>query len=330
MSRKRTMRYSTQWISVLLAVVSVVIIDPSRVGAALPGGIEDNEIVFVYVHGFGEVRADPPFEVKMREFLEDVSVPAAVFNYRWDSERIDLTKVVHQWSQAKKKADRQARRFSEDVILPLEAAGIPYFIVGYSLGTRVVAESFTHIESPLEHLGGVYFLGAALPHTYQPDTGALPEGMKVMSYYSPLFDQVLNISFYNAEGVEAGGKIGFDDQESFRQYRTACTHIHKGGPVQRDFSNLAPAIGYIAFFKSSIYLEGRSPYFNLGMPVASGELNWNDIVSFETVTPPILIQQNVNTGHYRAVALREGGRRVRRAWGTNLHTILRELHLFSP
>ncbi len=237
---------------------------------------------------------------------------------------------LHQWNRAKQKADRHASKFKEDVLIPLEAAAIPYFIVGYSLGTRVVAESFTHREAPLQHLGGVYFLGSALPHTYRQDTGALPEGMKVLSYYSPLFDQVLKISFYNAEGVEAGGEIGFDDQERFRQYRTACTHIHKGGPVQRDYSNLARAIGYISLFKSSIFLEGRSPFFNLELPVASGSLNWNDIVCFPAVSPEILIQQNVNTRHYRAVALREDGRRVCKAWGTNLHTILRDLELFSP
>ena len=68
---------------------------------------------------------------------------------------------------------------------------------------------------------------------------------------------------------------------------------------------------------------------NLEMPVGSGVLHWNDIIQFEGQPHTILIQQNVNTNHYRAVGIDAEGNRMRKAWGSNLHSLLEELHLFS-
>ena len=323
----RRMRNSVYIFLLIIALLTGVAM-PGR--CQLPDNIRDKDLVFVYVHGFGEFKKVPPFEEKMREFLQPLPLKTSVFTYRWDWLKLDLTKVVWQWTQAKQKADQSAKSFLDDVVLELEAAKIPYCIVAYSLGTRVVAKSLEQSPAPLKFLRGIYFLGSALPHTYVVDGTALPEGMNIINYYSPYLDEALKISFYNAEGVKAGGEVGFDDTTRVRNYRTVCTHVHKGGPLQRDYANLAPAIGYLSLFNEGIFVKGLSADFNLEMPVGSGSFHWNDIIEFDRHSHPLLIQQNVNTGHYRAVAIDEEESRNRKAWDMNLHTILAELQLFSP
>lgn len=285
-------------------------------------------LVFVYVHGFCEYEQVPPFEAKLRAFFDRLPMNCKVSTHRWDSRKIDLTKVVHQWTQAKLKADSAPKPFMANVVGKLEAQQIPYFIVAYSLGCRVVAESLRHASSRLRHLRGIYFLGAALPHTHRVKAGVLPQGLRVTNYYSRYLDTALKVSFYNAEGIKAGGEIGFDDTNVFENYRTVCTHVHKGGPIQRDYSSLAPAIGYLALLDQRIFIKGRRTGYNVGLPVGSGSVNWHDIVQFGKKPRTLLIQQNANTRHYRAVAIDERGKRVRRAWGTNLHSILAKLQLF--
>lgn len=294
----------------------------------LPENIDENEVVFIYVHGFGEFKEVVPFEEKMQKFLKKLPIKATVFTYRWDWLKIDVTKVVSQWTQAKIKADKAAKTFMDVILRKLEEKNIPYFIVGYSLGTRVVAESLRHGDTPLHFLRGIYFLGSALPHTYKLDEKLLPKEVKVMSYYSPYLDEVLKISFYNAEGIKAGGEVGFDEVGIVQNYRTVCSHVHKGGPLQRDYSNLASAIGYLSLGREGIYIKEGSSKFNFEIRVNSGALHWNDSIIFQRDSHTILIQQNVYTFHYRAVSIDPKGVRIRRAWGSNLHLILKELDLF--
>jgi hypothetical protein len=177
---------------------------------------------------------------------------------------------------------------------------------------------------------GVYFLGAALPHDYKLEARRLPPGMKIASYSSSFFDGILKVFFYNAEGTQAAGRVGFSDTAHFENHRTVCTHVHKFGPLQRDYSCLAPAIGALALAREGILIKDPPARPNLEAEVAAGSINWNDIARFDAARPaPILIQQNVNTHLYRAVALAPDGRRVRKAWGANLHAILRKLGLWG-
>jgi hypothetical protein len=294
----------------------------------LPENLQDNDLVFVYVHGFGEFKEIVPFEKTMKKTLDSLPYTSTVFTYRWEWKKIDLTTVVAQWIQSKQEADRASQKFLHDILLPLEERDIPYVIVAYSLGSRVVAEALNAATSPLKSIRGIYFIGSALPHTYTIQQTPLPEGMRIVNYYSKYLDEVLKISFYNAEGIRAGGEIGFDDTTVFQNYRTVCTHIHKGGPLQRDYSNLAPAIASIAFFNEQLFIPGESPSVNIELPVNSGSLHWNDLLQFDGSPQTFLVQQNVNTYHYRIVEIDESGRRIRKAWGTDLHPLLQSLGLF--
>ena len=76
------------------------------------------------------------------------------------------------------------------------------------------------------------------------------------------------------------------------------------------------------------YLKGKKTGYNVPLPVGTGSVNWHDIIRFKRRRGAVLVQQNANTRHYRAVTIDERGKRARKAWGTNLHSILAELQLF--
>ncbi|MGD9707856.1 MAG: hypothetical protein AB7V07_09370 [Candidatus Delongbacteria bacterium] len=293
----------------------------------LPDSVKGKELVFVYVHGFGEYGLYTSFEEKMREFLLPVSDITEVFTYRWERLRINPVKVTDQWQNSKARADSVATHFLNSVILKLEDENVPYVIVGYSLGTRVVTGALKLSDCHLQYLKGIYFLGSALPNDCNPDISKLPPGIKIINYYSKFFDTVLKMSYSYAEKNEAGGEVGFSDS-AFVNYRTVCTHVHKGGPVQRDYTELGEPIGYLSLMEQGIFYKEDYNDHNIEMPVLDGEVQWNDIVIYDHPRK-ILIQQNMTTGHYRAVEIAADGGRTRVAWGNSLHAILDGLGMFG-
>lgn len=311
----------------ILFLCTLLLLSARPAPGALPEGWRGADLVFIYVHGFNENRNPVPFEAALRDFLKPLPLKAAALTYRWQTMKIDLTQVVHQWTEAKAKAEQAGPVFLND-LKSLEEARVPYVIVGYSLGCRVVAGALQKAAAPLRGVRGVYFLGAALPHDFALDAKGLPPGMKIVSYYSSGFDDVLKIPFFNAEGTEAGGEVGFDDTRHFVNRHTVCTHIHKGGPLARDYSTMAPAIGYLALLNEKIFIQDSPARYNLATAVMAGSVNWNDVATFEAQPLPVLLQQNAITGLWRAVTVDQGGKRVRKAWGANPHAILKELGLF--
>lgn len=292
----------------------------------LPETVKDKQLVFIYVHGFAEYGLETSFEEKMREFLEPVKDRTDVFTYRWERVRINV-KVIEQWQNSKARADSVAPHFLNNVVLKLEELEVPYVIVGYSLGSKIVSKALELCGNNLKYIQGIYFLGSAMPDDFRPDISKLPAGMKIINYYSKFFDTVLKMSYSYAEKNEAGGEIGFSDG-AFVNYRTVCTHVHKGGPVQRDYTELAEPIGYLSLMEQGIFYKEDYNDHNIEMPVMDGEIQWNDIVQYESPSS-ILFQQNMTTGHYRAVEIAADGGRTRVAWGNSLHALLDELGLFG-
>ena len=295
----------------------------------LPEDISDKDMVFIYVHGFAEYKKIEPLKKKMQKFLAEYpELNYDVMTYRWEKNRLNLLKPIEQWENSKKVADSSVVHFQNNIISKLEEKKVPYVIVGYSLGTRLVTKALESGKNELKYLKDIYYLASALPKNIKPKINILPKGMKIISYYSKFFDEVLKISFRFQENIAAGGEVSFEDTTLFRNYRTVCTHVHKGGPIQRDYSNMAPAIAMLTLFKENIFIEGEPLKYNLDMLVMDGEVQWNDIIEFDT-NYKILIQQNVNTYHYRAVEIDSNGFRTRRAWGSDLHMILKGLRLFN-
>ena len=308
-----------------LILFTLVLLFSIFISCAQANGSEMKEMKIIYVHGFGERRFPPAFEKKMKAFLAPLDGNYEVETFRWNSLKLDLTKVMDQWQDAKINADSEAKRFAIEVIEKCEKEETPYVFIGYSLGSKVIAESLKYPDSELKYLRGIYFLGSALPTDYQLDSKILPKDFKIINYYSDYLDTVLGLSYYVAEGTKAGGEVGFDDEKNFINLRTVCTHVYKGGPLQRDYSNLAEAIGYLSLFKEGIFLNEGEPNFNLEWSVASGMVNWNNILELKEGSKIYLIQQHVNTGYYRLLSVDEQGKRTRKGWGRNLHTLLEEL-----
>ena len=301
----------------------------SAIPTELPDDIYSKDLVFIYVHGFAEYRKIEPFKEKMQEFLEEYpTLNYDVMTYRWEKNRLNLLKPIEQWEKSKVNGDHRSSHFMDSIIVKLEEKKVPYVIVGYSVGTRLVTKALESGKNKLKYLRGIYYLAPALPKDIKPKINILPERMKIVSYYSKFFDAALKISFRFQESIAAGGEVSFEDTTTFINYRTVCTHVHKGGPIQRDYSNMAPAIAMLTLFKENIFIEGEPLKYNLDMLVMDGEIQWNDIIEFDT-NYKILIQQNVNTYHYRAVEIAENGLRTRRAWGSDLHMILKGLRLFN-
>lgn len=284
------------------------------------------KLVFVYVHGFGEGgKQEIPFPREMNAFLTANKVKAKLIIYKWDNNKLDFVGIVPQWLKTRDKADAAGKLFYQELLVPLEAAGIPYYLIGYSLGSRVVAESLKCGDDKLKNLRGIYFLGSALNHDYQIEIKKLPLGLQINNYYSPLFDQVLKTSFHVIEGSKAAGEVGFDDKVTVNNYRTVCTHAYKGGFLRRDYSDLAPALAYLALFNENILLKGKPVSFNIEMPVMKGAINWNNIVRFKCKNGIMLVQHNANTNWFRAVYIDKHGKRRRKAWASNMHSLLEKL-----
>ena len=289
----------------------------------------NSDLTFVYVHGFGEGgKTEIPFVQKMGDVIKECNINANVQPYIYSKEKLDFLNIIDQWQESKKVVENSGKAFYTDVVMELERKQKPYYIIAYSLGTKVIAKCLEESETKLQYLKGIYFIGSALPHEVNISSKILPDTMKIINYYSSNLDYILKVSFRIAEGKNAGGEIGFDDKNIFINRRTVCTHAHKGGPITRDYSDMAEAITYLALFNEKIFIKGEACNFNLKMQVSTGSLHWNDLTEFKNESGQILIQQNVNTGHYRAVSIEPNGKRHRVAWGTNMHSILNWAELF--
>jgi len=286
----------------------------------------EQQITFIYVHGFLENDDVPPFQAELNEFIAKWKLPAETQTYHWERIRLKPTMIVAQWNQSKQAVVAKTSDFTENVIDKFEEAKKPYVLIGYSLGTRLLASSLKEYEQPLKSLLGVYFLGSALPHNHQFADIDLPEGMKISSYHSSKFDSVLKFSFYHAEGIRAGGEMGFQDQ-LVTNHRTACSHIPFKTPIQRDYSSLAPSIVWQTYYRQNKLLSSNQD-FKIGqvkLPAGSGNMHWNEIYREGDIT----IEKNTNGEIYRAVQADEKSKRSTIAWHHNMHDLLVQIGLFK-
>ena len=295
-----------------------------------PKGGKDS-LVFVYVHGFGGVKESPEFCDNLREFLVAEEVESEVINYEWDSVKVDVLHAGASWIKSQESADAEALKFKREVIDKLEREGRPYVLVGFSVGSRVVLKALEATESKLEGLRGVYFLGSAMAKdTPLKNRAAMPKGMRITNYHSPLRDIVHRVSFNFMSETPGGGQVGFDDEKIFENYVVSCSHAHKGIGISTDYSGLAEAIAFLELYEHGVMIPGRTK-LNWETSVMEGDVWWNKI---RTVSVPSsegdsvtveLEQHTTRPGYYRALRIGADGKRTRVARGENLHAILKEL-----
>jgi pimeloyl-ACP methyl ester carboxylesterase len=299
-----------------------------------PESDRQNDVVFVYLHGFGGAKKRPRFCANLQEFLDDAELSNRIINYEWDSVRIEVLQAGASWLDAEKRADEDAVKFKLTVLDRLEREQTPYVLIGFSIGSRVLLGALDNSNGKLDMLRGVYFLGSAMTRDTTLDRARLPRDMKIFNYYSPRWDIVHQTSFNFMNRVAAGGLRGFTDTEVFENYAVSCTHTHKGVGVHIDYSQLAVAIAYMTLYKEGIVLEGRAG-INLETSVGEGELWWNKVWrvpcridgTLETVE---IEQNNVVAEYFRALLIKPDGDRKRIARGSNMHAVLKEINAVQP
>jgi hypothetical protein len=194
-------------------------------------------------------------------------------------------------------------------------------------------DSLDSCDAELKGLRGAYFLGSAMTKDATlKQRVALPEGMKITNYHSPLRDLVHRMAFDFMSDTPAGGRVGFDDTEVFENYPVSCAHAHKGVGVATDYSGLAEAIAYLELYDHGTKIPGRTK-LNWETPVMEGDVWWNKV---RTITLPEpqgesvaleLEQHTMRPGYYRALLVGKDGRRTRVSRGENLHAIMDVLGL---
>lgn len=283
---------------------------------------KEDKIEFIYVHGFGEWRFPTAFDTKGKEYINENKIPANISTYRWDSKKLNPFIVFDQWKEAKANADKEGKKFAEK-LKSYEVTNTKYVLIGYSLGSRVITKSLNYLDKPLKNLVGIYFLGAAQEKDLKVNRNFLPSDLKIINYFSENLDGALKISYSIAEGKTAGGEVGFTDKKCFENYRTVCTHVYKGGPIQRDYSNLSEAIIDMTLFELNIAKKTDDLNYNIEMKVGEGWAHWNDLKIVNKEEKKLLFQHNVNTNHYRAVHVDRKGNRTRKGWSGSLYDLLK-------
>lgn len=293
-----------------------------------------DDLVFVYIHGFGGEKKSPAFCENMESFIKEKGLACRVENYLWDSVKVAVLKAGASWRESEKRADQEAKKFKTEVIDRLEKGNTPYVLVGYSVGSRVVLRALEASGGNLKQLKGVYFLGSAMTKDTTLAKDVLPSGMKIINYHSPLKDSVHQLAFSFMNTEDAGGRVGFDDAKVFDNYRVSCSHAHKGVGVHIDYSQMAGAIGYVALFKEGVQIQGKTS-LNLKSQVGQGDVWWNKVLRWpckiDGAIQEVEIEQNsLNANYYRALVESPDGKRRRVARGSNVHAILRKLNAVPP
>lgn len=289
-----------------------------------------DQLVFVYIHGFGGEKKSPAFCENMETFIEEKGLACRVENYLWDSVKVAVLKAGGSWRDSEKKADQEAKKFKLEVIDRLEKENTPYVLVGFSVGSRVVLRALEETGGNLKQLKGVYFLGSAMTKDTTLTRDVLPSEMKIINYHSPLKDSVHQLAFAFMNMEDAGGRVGFDDAKVFDNYRVSCSHVHKGVGVHIDYSQMADAIAYVALFKEGVQIPGKTS-LNLKFQVGEGDVWWNKVLRWpckiDGKIQEVEIEQNsLNAKYYRALVESPDGKRRRVARGSNVHAILKKLN----
>ena len=265
----------------------------------------------IYVHGFGGEDASPPFYKSMCSFFQghDLQIEAQAFS--WPSLPITIETVIHNFVKSQKEAEDAGQLLSKR-LTDMERLEISYHLVGFSLGTEVIRHALSCITNPLSRLKSIYLMGAAFNLDAEINESILPITGRYHNYYSDN-DYVLKLSYFNVTGSYAAGSVGVKTGTRFSNYRTQCSHT-----LAYNYQMLAQPICYLIAWDEKQYIPGKSK-INISLPTAGGNTFWHTICVYKKH----IVQQNMNTGHFRALS--DTPAKLRKAWGSNLHAILSQL-----
>ncbi|PID27252.1 MAG: hypothetical protein CR982_06550 [Candidatus Cloacimonadota bacterium] len=269
--------------------------------------------IVVFVHGMGG-RGNFSFCEGFDDLNKEFNAEFDTIYYKWNTNNIPLEVMNGSIDKYKKSIllveSKEYLRFQK-LIFDLQDRGDEYYIVGFSMGAYLVYRSLSENRSKvLSGLKGVYFMGAAYERIYNNiDRTTIPNVERIINYYSRNYDIALKM-FYEVSGIEAGGRVGFDDYSLYKNYRTIVSHR-----LFIDYSTMMePLLGLLMLKESKIKKIGVDKYLNKF--VSKGLDNWSDIYSFKykiySNFYEVMIQKikigNMITKKYRAVIVTDYGK----------------------
>lgn len=264
----------------------------------------------IYVHGFGVRDSAPRFFTALNAFFRSWHLRFDLDSFAWDSLPRDIRTLVRNFLQSQEEA-KQAGQALLERLLQLESQQVRYCLVGFSLGASVIRHMLDGCSASLQHLGGVYLLGAAFNCDEGVNDRVIPPEARCHNYFSPIQDVVLNTAYFNVTGVPAAGSKGLTAPGRFLNLITRCSH-----GLVHNYSALAPAIGFVLAWDDDQHLAGE-PGTNAEWRTMGGKVFWDEICHHHDH----MVQQNTITKHFRAIE--KDPPRRRKAWGRNLHAVLR-------
>ncbi len=271
----------------------------------------------IFVSGFNASRIGREFTPKLQKWFKQIpDFHVRIKNHGWKSREIrrgsyliDAIKVPGKWEKANKTALKEARRLSRR-IKSYEKKGKSYYLIGYSLGTKVILESLNKQKKRLKSLKGIYFLGTALPENSRlRNPRILPKNLKILNFYSPKYDSVLKSLTQTMIAGIKGFKIPL-----FQNLKTDASHSPRDDEC--NFFNLANSIGYFIAYNEGYTIANKQIKCDLS---STPRNRWNNLIDLGESW----IQQNAcpeSTNYFRIVDKK--GNRVR-SKDCNLHHLIK-------
>jgi len=277
----------------------------------------------LFVHGFRGLVNASDFSQEMQELFGLIpDFQANVETWSWKSGGGVVPKDMPDWVMSNFIYVPKAAAALLKKITRYEEEGRAYYLIGYSLGTAVVAEALKKSSLELKMIKGIYFMGAAFPSDTKRKGIKLPEGIKITNFYSPDYDGILKKYYYHGSIVvegslqEAGGRVGFTDNSLFVNLKTDASHSPSDDKCH--FLNMAPAIGYLIAKKEGYTIEDKpikTDYCDLSSPAQN---RWNNVYDLGDS----MVQQNScpeTNNNFRIVD--KSGKMLEQ--NCNLHTLMK-------
>ena len=265
--------------------------------------------IVLFVHGMGG-KGNFKFCVGFDEINEKFDNPFEQRFYEWNSNNIPLeilNGVIDKYKESIRLVESKEYLRFQELLFKLEEGGKPYYIVGFSMGAYLTYKALSeNRDHTLKNLKGIYFMGAAYERIYNDiDKTTIPNVQRIINYYSRNYDVALKL-FHEVSGIEAGGRVGFDDYTLYNNYRSITSH-----ELLINYSTLMESLFGIILLNEGL-IEEKENLKLLNRNVSKGLDNWSDIYSFKemnsTDSSKIVIQKikipNLITKKYRAVIVK--------------------------
>jgi hypothetical protein len=293
---------------------------------------EKNQFKIIYIHGFGGKNNYPNQIRGITKLLETYQMPPqTVYVHPWDSEVItSLFKIPNHWEKAKEKLGQESKILKEK-ILEIDRSGDPIYIIAFSLGTRLLLDTLSNLEAPLNNLAHIFLLGGATSNDYELDHIKIKNHTKIINYHSNKRDFALK-AFAAREDRDAIGYSGFSKNYTYlKQFNVNRSHLSLSAneisstinensllkliyntmsypsqeiiaPSYNTFTDcIMEMIAYLEKWRYPSTLTSKTPNKNYVLKTKTGHVFWDTIYSTNHGNDEYEIQKNIVFKHYRLI-----------------------------